>query len=84
MPLGKEASIPRRHTGTTSVLQEPLFDRYQRFRAQAVSRDGRMADDFLIQEANRVVHAVNAPSPAATASLNIGTLTVDTFAPRFA
>ncbi|WP_418961411.1 L-2-hydroxyglutarate oxidase [Streptomyces tritici] len=41
-------------------------------RAQAVLRDGTLADDFLIQEAPRTVHVLNAPSPAATASLPIG------------
>ncbi|QXE36071.1 L-2-hydroxyglutarate oxidase [Streptomyces sp. GMY02] len=41
-------------------------------RAQAVLRDGTLADDFLIQERPRTVHVLNAPSPAATASLPIG------------
>jgi L-2-hydroxyglutarate oxidase len=51
-------------------------------RAQAVAPDGSMVDDFLIQEAERVIHVNNAPSPAATASLNIGKLIVDRLAPR--
>ncbi len=41
-------------------------------RAQAVAPDGRMVDDFLILEKGRVINVCNAPSPAATASLNIG------------
>jgi L-2-hydroxyglutarate oxidase len=41
-------------------------------RAQAVSRDGRLLDDFHIVEGPRMVHVLNAPSPAATASLAIG------------
>ncbi|MEV0177534.1 L-2-hydroxyglutarate oxidase [Streptomyces sp. NPDC050803] len=41
-------------------------------RAQAVLRDGTLVDDFLIREGARVVHVLNAPSPAATASLPIG------------
>ncbi|MEO0248848.1 MAG: L-2-hydroxyglutarate oxidase, partial [candidate division WOR-3 bacterium] len=41
-------------------------------RAQAISRDGKMVDDFVIQESERVVNVLNAPSPAATAALNIG------------
>ncbi|MDN3296470.1 L-2-hydroxyglutarate oxidase [Streptomyces ficellus] len=41
-------------------------------RAQAVLRDGTLVDDFLIREATRTVHVLNAPSPAATASLPIG------------
>ncbi|MBT2468763.1 L-2-hydroxyglutarate oxidase [Streptomyces sp. ISL-66] len=41
-------------------------------RAQAVLRDGTLVDDFLIRESARTVHVLNAPSPAATASLPIG------------
>lgn len=41
-------------------------------RAQALERDGKLVDDFRIVEAKRMVHVLNAPSPAATASLSIG------------
>ncbi|MCF3124607.1 MULTISPECIES: L-2-hydroxyglutarate oxidase [Streptomyces] len=41
-------------------------------RAQAVLRDGTLVDDFLIREGARAIHVLNAPSPAATASLPIG------------
>lgn len=41
-------------------------------RAQAVARDGSLLDDFAFAEAPRTVHVLNAPSPAATASLPIG------------
>ena len=41
-------------------------------RAQAVLPDGSLVDDFLIVEGERSVHVLNAPSPAATASLPIG------------
>lgn len=41
-------------------------------RAQAVDRDGRLLDDFRILASERMVHVLNAPSPAATASLSIG------------
>lgn len=41
-------------------------------RAQAVARDGSMVDDFHLVEGSRALHVVNAPSPAATASLAIG------------
>jgi L-2-hydroxyglutarate oxidase len=40
-------------------------------RAQALFRDGRMVDDFLIVESESSLHICNAPSPAATASLAI-------------
>lgn len=41
-------------------------------RAQAVLADGSLADDFVIEATPRSVHVLNAPSPAATASLAIG------------
>jgi (S)-2-hydroxyglutarate dehydrogenase len=41
-------------------------------RAQALGRDGRLLDDFVIERAGRILHVVNAPSPAATSSLAIG------------
>lgn len=43
-------------------------------RAQAIGNDGKLVDDFLIHETERSVHVNNAPSPAATASLEIGNL----------
>lgn len=46
-------------------------------RAQALGPDGNLIDDFVIQRAGRVVNVGNAPSPAATASLQIGSLIVD-------
>ena len=52
-------------------------------RAQAVAPDGSLVDDFLIQESERIVNVCNAPSPAATASLQIGATIVDRLAPRF-
>ncbi|MGR4070445.1 L-2-hydroxyglutarate oxidase [Billgrantia sp. C5P2] len=41
-------------------------------RAQAVSRDGRLIDDFLFVNTRRTVNVCNAPSPAATSALPIG------------
>jgi 2-hydroxyglutarate dehydrogenase len=46
-------------------------------RAQAVGRDGRLVDDFLIGEHGGVLHVRNAPSPAATSSLALAGLIVD-------
>ncbi len=41
-------------------------------RAQALEKDGFLVDDFRIVEAERMIHVLNAPSPAATAALSIG------------
>lgn len=47
-------------------------------RAQALTPTGDLVDDFLIVGANRVTHVCNAPSPAATSSLEIGALIAST------
>jgi|SRR5579864_1678405 len=41
-------------------------------RAQALKRDGTLVDDFQIVPSDRMLHVLNVPSPAATASLEIG------------
>jgi len=41
-------------------------------RAQAMTADGKFVEDFHFEEARGILHVVNAPSPAATASLAIG------------
>ena len=41
-------------------------------RAQVLYPNGALEDDFLIEETGPVVNVINAPSPAATSSLNIG------------
>jgi L-2-hydroxyglutarate oxidase LhgO len=41
-------------------------------RAQAMTPDGKLVEDFHFEEASGILHVVNAPSPAATASLAIG------------
>jgi len=46
-------------------------------RAQALDRTGALVDDFRIVEADRMIHVLNAPSPAATASLSIGQMIAD-------
>jgi 2-hydroxyglutarate dehydrogenase len=46
-------------------------------RAQALSRDGTLVDDFVVHRSERAVHVRNAPSPAATASLPLARLIAD-------
>ena len=41
-------------------------------RAQAVSSEGKLIDDFLFVETSRSLHVCNAPSPAATSAIPIG------------
>jgi (S)-2-hydroxyglutarate dehydrogenase len=46
-------------------------------RAQAVDRDGRLVDDFVVHRTERALHVRNAPSPAATSSLALARLIAD-------
>ncbi len=54
------------------VQAEDLVPAPAGVRAQAVLPDGSLVDDFLIDETARGLHVLNAPSPAATASMPIG------------
>src|SRR5262247_4612323 len=53
-------------------------------RAQAVSPDGSLVDDFRIVATEDAVHVLNAPSPAATASIAIGRHVAELAAEKFA
>lgn len=66
-----------------AIQAEDLEPAAAGIRAQAIAPDGAMVDDFMIHETARIVNVCNAPSPAATASLNIGRLIVDKLAERF-
>ncbi len=54
------------------IQQDDLVQGGSGVRAQACDRDGGLLDDFFITEKDSVVHVCNAPSPAATSSLSIG------------
>jgi len=64
------------------VRSEQLVPARAGVRAMAVSPDGTIVDDFVIQPSERVVNVLNAPSPAATSSLNIGKLVVEKLAEK--
>jgi len=49
-------------------------------RAQALGRDGRLVDDFVVHRTERAIHIRNAPSPAATSSLPLARLIADELA----
>jgi L-2-hydroxyglutarate oxidase len=54
-----------------AIQEEDIVPCASGVRAQAVSPEGQMIDDFLIMRSANAVHVCNAPSPAATASLEI-------------
>jgi L-2-hydroxyglutarate oxidase len=65
-----------------SIRSEHLVPGRAGVRAQALTPEGDLVDDFLICEGDRVINICNAPSPAATSSLNIGKLVLEKIAPR--
>lgn len=54
-----------------AVRQQDIVPSASGVRAQLVTRDGAIFDDFLIERQGRNVHVLNAPSPAATAAFEI-------------
>lgn len=60
-----------------SIVKSDLTSYPAGVRAQAVSRDGKLIDDFLFVNTKRSVNVCNAPSPAATSAIPIGAHIVD-------
>ena len=54
------------------VQSQDLIPTHAGVRAQALKPDGKLVDDFLIVKGDNTLHVCNAPSPAATSSLEIG------------
>lgn len=75
--LSKRAFVRALQRLVPEIRAEHLVAAPAGVRAQAVRPDGAMVDDFLIQPGPGAVHVLNAPSPAATAALNVGRLIVD-------
>jgi len=60
-----------------AIEPEALLPGPSGVRAQAVARDGRLVDDFLLSHPPRAIHVRNAPSPAATSALALAELIAD-------
>ncbi len=54
------------------IKREDLVPAKAGVRAQALDSDGALLDDFVIIQNKQMIHVCNAPSPAATASIEIG------------
>ncbi|MFM8867105.1 MAG: L-2-hydroxyglutarate oxidase [Ilumatobacteraceae bacterium] len=59
------------------ITESDLVPAGSGIRAQACGRDGTLLDDFALRRSGRITHVVNAPSPAATASMAIARHIVD-------
>ncbi|KAA5547174.1 L-2-hydroxyglutarate oxidase [Roseiconus nitratireducens] len=75
--LSKSAFVTALQKLLPSVTTDDLVRGRAGVRAQAVASDGRLVDDFLVHKAEAAIHVLNAPSPAATASLAIADAILD-------
>jgi 2-hydroxyglutarate dehydrogenase len=60
-----------------AIEPDDLEPAFSGVRAQALGRDGRLVDDFVVSETERALHVRNAPSPAATSALALARLIAD-------
>lgn len=70
--LNKNAFVKALQKLIPEIQHEDLTQGGAGVRAQAVDPNGNLVDDFRIVEAEKMIHVLNAPSPAATASISIG------------
>jgi L-2-hydroxyglutarate oxidase len=75
--LSKSAFVAALQRLVPAIRGEDLLPAPAGVRAMALASDGQLIDDFLIETTGRVVNVLNAPSPAATSSLNIGRMIVE-------
>jgi L-2-hydroxyglutarate oxidase len=80
--MNKAAFVRALQRLVPEIRSEDLEPAPSGVRAMALQPDGTLIDDFLFQESERVINVCNAPSPAATAALNIGRLIIDRLAQR--
>lgn len=70
--LSKQAFVKALQKLLPEITTHDLIPGGSGVRAQAVSANGALVDDFVIQQSRNAIHVFNAPSPGATASLAIG------------
>jgi (S)-2-hydroxyglutarate dehydrogenase len=75
--VSKRAFVKSLQQLIPEVTEEDLVPAHSGVRAQALMPDGKLVDDFLIMKGENSIHVCNAPSPAATASLEIGRAVAD-------
>ena len=75
--LSKERFLASLQTYIPELTIDDLLPGPSGVRAQAIGSDGAMVDDFALDRGEGILHVRNAPSPAATSSLQIGKLIVD-------
>jgi len=81
--LSKSAFVRSLQQMLPDVTEKDLVPGGSGVRAQAVKPDGALVDDFQFVPSGKILHVLNVPSPAATASLSVGKAIVDTAAASF-
>ncbi len=80
--VSKQAFVTALQKLIPQIRPDDLIPGRAGVRAQTVTPDGNLVDDFLFETSERAIHVLNAPSPAATASFAIADHIVDTFVAR--
>ena len=75
--VSKRAFVKSLQQLIPEITEDDLVPAESGVRAQALMPDGKLVDDFLIVNGKNSIHVCNAPSPAATASLEIGRFIAD-------
>ncbi|HTP13064.1 MAG TPA: L-2-hydroxyglutarate oxidase, partial [Bacteroidota bacterium] len=70
--LSKAAFVRSLQGLVPEIQAEDIVPSRAGVRAQALMNDGKLADDFVVLQGRQSLHVCNAPSPAATASIEIG------------
>jgi len=81
--ISKKAFVSALQRLIPEISEDDLLVSPSGVRAQAVRPNGMLVDDFLIKENKNIINVCNAPSPAATSSLNIGKYIVEVVEKRF-
>jgi len=75
--MSKRAFVKNLQKLIPEVTEDDFVPTHSGVRAQALMPDGKLVDDFLVVKGKNSIHVCNAPSPAATASLEIGRFIAD-------
>jgi len=77
--IRKQAFVTALQKLIPGIRSQDLISGRSGVRAQTVTPEGELVDDFLFEVSEHAIHVLNAPSPAATASLAIADHIVDRF-----
>ena len=70
--FSKKAFVSALQKLIPEISEDDIYESPSGVRAQALSQNGSLIDDFVIRKSNKMLHVINAPSPAATSSFSIG------------